>query len=79
MSANSSTWYQFFQRMRNTGLTSKTESLGLMHICGKFRHVLDAQKLSTNLKLRLYKAAVCSSMLNDDIWMRDVDTDTQGN
>ena len=28
--------------------------------CGKLRHVLDAPKLSVGLKLRLYKAAVCS-------------------
>lgn len=28
--------------------------------CGKLRHVFDAQQLSTDLKIRLYKAVVCS-------------------
>ena len=28
--------------------------------CGKLKHVLDARNMSTSLKLRLYKAAVCS-------------------
>ena len=30
--------------------------------CGKLRHILDVPQLSFELKLRLYKAAVCSIM-----------------
>ena len=33
-----------------------------MSRCGSLRHVLDARELSLGLKLRLYKAAVCSIM-----------------
>ena len=28
--------------------------------CGKMKHILDAERLSKDLKIRLYKAAVCS-------------------
>ena len=48
--------------------------------CGKLRHIFDSNNITLHLKLRLYKAAVCSVlMFGCETWMFDMKTMRQIN